>query len=93
MARAVIDQESTEVEVDPILCDEKKLSTIPYAAISHARRKTSLGIVKNILNQEVRLCVFLLGQASRCSALGHDRCTTCALPLMDKLACIQDLSG
>jgi hypothetical protein len=49
--------------------------------------------VNNILNQEVRVCVFLLGQAIPFSAVGHGRYRTCAFRIIDKLACFQGLSA
>jgi hypothetical protein len=52
---------------------EKKSSARQFAVIPYARCTRGLGGVNNIMNQEVRLYVFLLGQAKHLWAPGPDR--------------------
>jgi hypothetical protein len=93
MVLAVIDQERTKVEVDPILCAERRCRRSNNAAISYARRTKSLSSVNNILNQAVRRCVFLLEHPSHSLEGVNRRCFALAFPIMDELACFQYLSG
>jgi hypothetical protein len=93
MVLAVIDQERTKVEVDPLLCAERRCRRSNNAAISYARRTRSLGSVNNILNQAVRRRVFLLEHSGHSLEGGNRRCIALAFPIMDGLACFQYLSG
>ena len=49
--------------------------------------------MNNILNQSVRRCVFLLEHPSHSLERGNRRCLALAFPIMDELACFQNLSG
>jgi hypothetical protein len=72
---------------------EKKVSARQFAVIPYACCTRPLSGVNIILNQEVRLYVFLLGQVNNSSAIGHGRSIALASPIMDEVACFQDLSG
>jgi hypothetical protein len=72
---------------------EKKLSARQFAVIPYARCTKGLGGVNNILNQEVRLYVFLLGQGKHLCASGPDRRRSLAFSIMVKLMYSQYFSG
>jgi len=69
VALALNDQERTEVKADPIRCEARSADHSLCLDLPCAVARRALGSMNNILNQEAWLCVFLLGQPSRSSAV------------------------